>query len=220
MRSYGQYCGLAKALDVVGDRWTLLIVRELLTRPGCRYTDLQKGLPGIATNLLANRLRELEEAGIVEREEAPAPIAATLFRLTARGRELEGAVRALGLWGAPLLAKADRKDTFQPHWLLLPLTMLLRDRLPEGRPVSVELRTGGEAVVVEAEGGKIRARMGAAAAQHADVVLTGHPGVLLGVLTGKMALATAIRSGMSFQGDAEILGHRISGNSVDSFSGS
>ena len=67
MRSYGQFCGLAKALDVIGDRWTLLIVRELLIRGACRYTDLRNGLPGIATNLLAERLRELEEAGVVQR---------------------------------------------------------------------------------------------------------------------------------------------------------
>ena len=85
MRSYGQFCGLAKALDVIGDRWTLLIVRELLIRGACRYTDLRNGLPGIATNLLAERLRELEEAGVIEREEAPPPIATTLFRLTPRG---------------------------------------------------------------------------------------------------------------------------------------
>src|SRR6185295_293446 len=85
MRSYKQYCALAKALDVVGDRWTLLIVRELLIRGRCRYTDLRNGLPGIATNLLADRLREMEQSGLVSREEAPPPIATTLFQLTPRG---------------------------------------------------------------------------------------------------------------------------------------
>ena len=77
MRSYGQYCSVAKALDVIGDRWTLLIVRELLLRGACRYTDLKNGLPGIATNLLADRLRELEAAGIVVREQAAPPVATT-----------------------------------------------------------------------------------------------------------------------------------------------
>ena len=96
MKSYGQYCGLAKALDVVGDRWSLLIVRELMLRDACRYTDLRDGLPGIATNLLADRLRDLEQAGVVEREDAPPPVATTLFRLTDRGRELRTAVHALG----------------------------------------------------------------------------------------------------------------------------
>src|SRR5215469_16858538 len=103
MRSYGQYCSLAKALDVVGDRWTLLIVRELLLRGACRYTDLRNGLPGIATNLLADRLRELEQADIVSREQAPPPVATTLFRLTERGEELKNVLFELGRWGVPLM---------------------------------------------------------------------------------------------------------------------
>src|SRR5690242_12900964 len=82
MRTYRQYCGLARALDLVGDRWTLLIVRELLILGPSRYTDLRNGLPGIATNLLVDRLRELEEAGLVEREQAAPPVATALFRLT------------------------------------------------------------------------------------------------------------------------------------------
>src|SRR5690242_21611800 len=89
MRSYGEYCSLAKALDVVGERWTLLIVRELALRGACRYTDLRNGLPGIASNLLAHRLRELEKAGVITREDAPPPIATTLFRLTPRGEQLD-----------------------------------------------------------------------------------------------------------------------------------
>src|SRR5882724_1705673 len=99
MKSYNQYCGLANALDVIGDRWTLLIVRELLIRGACRYTDLRNGLPGIATNLLAERLRELEEAGVIEREAAPPPVATTLFRLTARGAALDAVMREIGRWG-------------------------------------------------------------------------------------------------------------------------
>ena len=73
MHSYGQFCGLAKGLDVIGDRWTLLIVRELLIRGPCRYTDLCTGLPGIPTNLLADRLRDMEREGLVRREMTPAP---------------------------------------------------------------------------------------------------------------------------------------------------
>src|SRR3954449_9373493 len=84
MRSYDEYCAIAKSLDVIGDRWTLLIVRELALRGACRYTDVRKGLPGIASNLLADRLRELERAGVIAREDAPPPIATTLFRLTTR----------------------------------------------------------------------------------------------------------------------------------------
>src|SRR6266481_3000280 len=104
MRSYGQYCSIAKALDVIGDRWTLLIIRELLIRGACRYTDLRNGLPGIATNLLVDRLRELEQAGIVSREDAPPPVATALFQLTDRGRQLETVLMEIGRWGGPLLA--------------------------------------------------------------------------------------------------------------------
>src|SRR6266436_6275395 len=142
MRSYGQYCALAKALDVVGDRWTLLIVRELLARGSCRYTDLRNGLPGIATNLLVDRLRELEEADVVFREEAPPPIATTLFRLTDRGKQLEPVLLQLGGWGAPFLAKSRKKDTFRTHWLALPLRHYLSDRAPGAPPITIEVRTG------------------------------------------------------------------------------
>src|SRR2546428_1322400 len=79
MRSYGQFCGLAKSLDVIGDRWTLLIVRELLIRGPSRYTDLRIGLPGIPTNLLAERLRDMEEAGLLRRDMSPAPAAAAVY---------------------------------------------------------------------------------------------------------------------------------------------
>src|SRR5271169_1729747 len=118
MRSYGQYCAVAKALDVIGDRWTLLIVRELFLRGPCRYTDLRNGLPGVATNLLADRLRELELAGVVSREEAPPPVATTLFELTPRGRELSPVLDALGSWGISLMGReASGEDAFRSLWM-------------------------------------------------------------------------------------------------------
>src|SRR5204862_2740055 len=116
MRSYDEYCAMAKSLDVVGDRWTLLIVRELALSGACRYTDLRNGLPGIATNLLADRLRELERTGVIEREEAPPPVATTLFRLTENGRALRPAVHALVQWGAPRLGDGIGEDSFRSHW--------------------------------------------------------------------------------------------------------
>jgi len=203
VRSYKQYCALARALDVVGDRWTLLIVRELLIGKSCRYTDLRNGLPGIATNLLADRLRELEQAGLVNREEAPAPIATTLFQLTSRGRELEPVLMELGRWGAPLLAKAARKDAFCTHWLSLPLKLHLVDETPEGPPVSIDLRTGDEPMTIEAVDGAVKARLGVA--QHADAVLSGSPQLILGVLAGKLNLAQARLAGLQFEGDASVL---------------
>src|SRR4051812_7798116 len=173
MRSYGQYCGLAKALDVVGDRWSLLIVRELLLRDGCRYTDLRDGLPGIATNLLADRLRDLERAGIIQREEAPPPVAATLLRLTGRGRQLEPAVHALGRWGGPLLDEDIGENAFRSHWVALPLEINFGDLTPEGPPFTIGVRAGRESVVLELADGAVRSREWDA--ETPDVTLIGPP---------------------------------------------
>src|SRR6201994_1841724 len=127
MRSYDEYCALAKSLDVVGDRWTLLIVRELELRGACRYTDLRTGLPGIATNLLADRLRELEQEGLVVREEAPPPIATTLLRLPPGGAELRLVLESLVPWGMPLMAGSNTGDTVPSHWLGWAIELILID---------------------------------------------------------------------------------------------
>jgi DNA-binding HxlR family transcriptional regulator len=206
MRSYKQRCGLAKALDVVGDRWTLLIVRELLIRGSCRYTEVRKGLPGIATNLLAERFRELEDAGIVIREEAPPPIAATLFRLSERGRELEEALLQLGRWGAPLLAHRAKGETLQPHWLVLPLKLVLVDGRPEEPEVNIELRAGGEIITIAASNGAIDVRLGAA--EGAAAVVTGKPETILQLFAGRIDLPAAMAAGVRWEGAAEVL-HRV-----------
>src|SRR4029453_589771 len=121
------HCAVARALDVVGDRWSLLIVRELLARGPSRYTDLRDGLPGIASNLLVERLRDLVDADIVAREYAPPPVAADLYRLTLRGEALEPVLYELGRWGGPLLGKRKPNDEFHPHWLALAVRRHLRD---------------------------------------------------------------------------------------------
>jgi DNA-binding HxlR family transcriptional regulator len=203
MRTYGQYCSLAKALDVVGDRWTLLIVRELLLRGACRYTDLRNGLPGIATNLLADRLRELEKAGIVSREEAPAPIATTLFRLTPRGEELESTLVELGRWGIPLMIEPVADDAFRSHWLAMPVELFLTDRAPERPPVTIEVRTGEEPIVIETADGGARLRPGPA--EQPDAVLSGTPHLVLGVLSGHLDLADAQARGLEYEGERETL---------------
>src|SRR6058998_252907 len=136
MRSYGQYCSVAKALDVIGNRWSLLIIRELLLQGPCRYTDLRNGLPGIATNLLAERLRELEAAGVIAREEAPPPIATTLFRLTPRGEQLRPVLDELTRWGVPLMAEQDPDDAVRSHWLAAALELVLTDRQPDAAPAT------------------------------------------------------------------------------------
>ena len=196
MRSYRQYCAVARALDVIGDRWNLLIVRELLLRGACRYTDLLHGLPGIATNLLVDRLRELEQAGIVYREDAPPPIATTLFRLTPRGEALKAVLAELGRWGAPLMAEPANEDAYRGHWLA---SLDLSDQAPDEPPVSIELRTGEEAVTIETIDGAVRTRPGPA--ETPDAILTGPPQLIAGVLTGSLTLAEAQAAGLEYDGD-------------------
>ncbi len=203
MRSYKQFCAIAKALDVIGDRWSLLIVRELLLQRVCRYTDLYNGLPGIATNLLAERLRELEREGIITREEAPPPIATTLFRLTPRGQELETTLFELGRWGAPLMTEPDEQDACRGRWLALPISLLASDRTPDQPPVTIELRTGEDAITVETGDGKVHTHLGAA--EKPDLILTGPPQLLVGVLTGQLNLTTARARGLQTRGNAKIL---------------
>ncbi len=205
MRSYGEYCSLAKALDVVGDRWTLLVIRELLLRGQCRYTDLRAGLPGIATNLLAERLRELERAGLVAREDAAPPIATTLFSLTHRGRELEPVLHALGRWGLPYMVGGPAPgDAFRGHWLAWPAQEFLHDRAPDGPPVAIAVDVDGEEFVIDSSGGAISVRVGRA--EQPDARLSGSPHAVLAVLTGAAAVDGASSAlGLRFEGNREAL---------------
>lgn len=205
MRSYRQYCALAKTLDVIGDRWTLLIVRELLLGP-CRYTDLQRGLPGIATNLLADRLRQLEEAGIVRREAAPAPVATTLFHLTPWGAELRSVIHALVQWGAPLMADLRDDDAFRSEWLAIPAEIYLDDHSPDNPPVAIVVDTGGDPMVIDADDGEVRTRRGPT--DDPDAWLSGPPHLVAGLLAGLIDLTTAKRRGVTYEGDPEVF-HRV-----------
>jgi DNA-binding HxlR family transcriptional regulator len=207
MKTYGQYCSVAKALDVVGDRWTLLVIRELIQQGPCRYTDLRNGLPGIATNLLADRLRELEEAGLVRREEAPPPVAATLFSLTEAGAGLEPALRAIGEWGLRYMTEPRQDDEFRSQWFSFPVSLFLQDSEPDGPPVSIELRADGRPAVIEASGGTISTRLGPAAAP--DLVLAGDPQLILGLLGGYVTLPDAVERGLQIEGDAAALLTRL-----------
>jgi len=204
MRSYGQECALAKALDSVGERWTLLIVRELMIRDGCRYTDLRQGLPGIPTNLLADRLEAMEEAGLVLKEAAPPPVATHLFRLTPRGRELEPVIAALGRWGAPLLQANPGKDTFCDHWVALPLRLYVHDRAPQEPAVTLALHAGQEQILLGTVGdGSVRVQSGRTAQPDARIV--GNPYQILRLLTGKLKLQDARTQGLRYEGDAKLL---------------
>ena len=203
MRSYDEYCALAKSLDVVGDRWTLLIVRELALRGACRYTDLRTGLPGIATNLLAERLRELERAGVIAREDAPPPIATALFRLTPWGEQLRPVLEGLTRWGVPLMTEQTPDDAVRSHWLAWALELTLSDRQPDGAPFTIELRTGDRPIVIESRDGEIRSRLGPA--DNPEASLAGPPTPILGLLLGLHQLADAQAQGVTYHGDATLL---------------
>jgi DNA-binding HxlR family transcriptional regulator len=208
-RSYNQLCGLALALDVIGDRWSLLIVRELLVRPeGVRYTDLRDGLPGVATNLLADRLRDLQESGVVRRDEPRPPVATPVFRLTEYGRALRPAVEALAVWGGERVPAASDEQDFRSRWLVVPIEGLLADHRPGDPAVRVEVRTGDEPVVVEVSGGEIRARAGTPQDRQddrPDLVISGPPKPVLGVISGKLPIAVAAGFGVVVSGDATVV---------------
>ena len=203
MRSYSQYCAVAKALDVVGDRWTLLIARELLLQGGCRYTDLQHGLPGIATNLLSERLRELEEHGLVDRRAAPPPVATTLYELTDAGRELEPILRALGRWGARFMPEPTGDEVFRSHWLAFPVSEFLSDGKPDSPPFAIEVRTGDKPAVIEVGGGKVTTHVGSRPS--ADLVLEGDGPSVLGLLSGMLTLSDARALGLRTKGSTAVL---------------
>ncbi|MGW0842768.1 winged helix-turn-helix transcriptional regulator [Streptomyces sp. NPDC002787] len=147
-RSYDQYCSAARALDLVGDRWTLLIVRELLAGPR-RYTDLHADLPGVSTDVLASRLKDMERDGLSTRRRLPPPGAAYVYELTLRGRELLPVLQALGAWGEAALGERRATDAVRAHWFALPLLRglhgvssgLVEVRLEEGE---FHLRVGSE----------------------------------------------------------------------------
>jgi DNA-binding HxlR family transcriptional regulator len=164
-KKYDHYCPMAHALDMVGDRWELLIVRELLPGPK-RYTDLAEGLPGIGTNILAARLRDLENSGVIVKKTLPPPAASRVYELTDYGRELKPVMRELALWGARSLGPPTPEAEFFPGWLVNPIDTILAPLAPPGR---FEFRVGDEiASLVDGV-----ARSGPV--HDPDVVVTGDP---------------------------------------------
>jgi DNA-binding HxlR family transcriptional regulator len=203
MRSYDEYCAVAKSLDLVGDRWTLLVVRELSQRGAARYTDLRNGLPGIASNLLADRLRDLEAAGLVAREEAPPPVATTLFRLTPRGEGLRPVLDELMRWGLPLMVEQKTEDAVRSHWLAGAVEVMVSDRDPDGDPVTLELRIADEPVVITARDGETKVTLGAAS--DPDAALVGPERPILGLLFGILDRAGAEGMGVTLEGDPKVI---------------
>ncbi len=178
-------------------------MRELILQGPCRYTDLKDALPGIATNLLAERLRVLETAGLIWREDAAPPVATTLFHLTAAGAELEPVLTALGAWGIRYMAEPSDRDEFRSHWFAFPVSLFLHDRDPDGPPVAIELRTAGRPAVIEVSAGSVRTRLGTTPAP--DLVLRGTPQLILGLISAHLSSDQAKEAGLEIEGDAGVL---------------
>ncbi len=190
MKSYGQYCALARGLDLVGDRWTLLIVRELLSLGPSRYADLQRGLPGIATNLLAARLRDLEGAGLIERRELPRPVGATVFALTERGTQLRGIVGEFVKWGSALMGSAASGEAFRAHWLLLPLRALCRDTRPASPLQVVRVGTAEDGCDITARAGTVGV-VPSSPDVRPDAVVNGDPDAMVALFAGRLDPASS-----------------------------
>jgi hypothetical protein len=153
--------------------------------------------------LLAQRLRELEQADIVSREEAPPPVATSLFELTARGEQLRPVLETLTRWGLPLMSEQDPEDAVRSHWLAFALELMLTDLTPDGPPVLIELRTGDQPIVIETRDGAVSTHLGPT--ENPDATLTGPPRPVLGVLIGLIELTDAHALGVSFDGDPKAL---------------
>ena len=203
MKTYGQYCAAAKALDVVGDRWSLLIIRELLTQGPCRFTDLKHGLPGIPPNLLSGRLRDLESSGVVERRAEPPPVATALIHLTDMGRELEPVVHSLAQWGVRFMATMAPDDVFRSQWLGFPVSLYLRDREPDGPDFTIEVNTGDRPAYIEVREGSVRVRLDTEA--EPELTLSGPPNIVLGVLSSHLSISQAVDSGLDVRGPIALL---------------
>lgn len=138
-RGYGEYCGLARALELVGERWGLLVVRDLMFGPK-RFTELRRGLPRIPSNVLSARLKEFEEAGVVRRRVLPRPASGVVYELTVYGYELEPILVSLGMWGAKALGEPLPDDSFSAEALLLALRGTFQPEAARGLRATYELR--------------------------------------------------------------------------------
>jgi DNA-binding HxlR family transcriptional regulator len=201
-RTYGQYCGIARALELVGERWALLVVRDLILGPK-RFTDLHRGLPRIPSNVLSARLKELEEAGIVRRMVASRPASGIVYELTEYGRELEDLVLRFGLWGARSLGDPRPEDIVTADSLLLALRATFRPEAARGVRASYELRLGEIVLHARVDDGVLE--VGEGPLQDADLTLETDL-TLRRLMCGELGPAEAVAGGKArVTGDPDLL---------------
>jgi DNA-binding HxlR family transcriptional regulator len=198
-RTYGDRCGIARALDLVGERWAMLVVRELLLGPK-RFTDLRGGLPGLSADVLAQRLRELEDAGIVRRAKLPPPSASRVYELTDWGAELEPALLGLGRW-VGRAAFPDGDAAFSSDSAVLALKTLFDPAAAGDLDATYELRLGEDRFRVRVTNGRLELQRGEA--DRPDAVIDSDPATLASALWHRRSVHQATRSG-----ELEIRGSR------------
>jgi DNA-binding HxlR family transcriptional regulator len=169
-KAFDQFCPMAHALSLVGDRWSLLLVRELLKGPK-RYTDLAAGLPGIGTNILATRLRQLELAGVLRRRKLPPPAASTVYELTEYGAGLDEVMYALARWGSRSLGPPGPDDELYPDWGVNAFAAMFNAEAARGLTETYVIRVGDDAFTVRLEDGHMRAEVGAAQTPDLDLTM-------------------------------------------------
>jgi DNA-binding HxlR family transcriptional regulator/putative sterol carrier protein len=203
-RSYQQFCGLAYALDIVGDRWTILIIRELVPGPR-RFTDLMAGLPGISTNLLATRLKSLEERGVLRRRALPPPAGSTVYELTPLGQALEPALVELGRWGAQLVPDERGDDALlRPGSYALTPKVLFRPEAAPGLEATIQLAIDGELLQLQIDDGALDVRPGEAA--NPDAALQTDVATYLALLGREITPAQALADGLiAVEGEPGVL---------------
>ncbi|WP_433709606.1 winged helix-turn-helix transcriptional regulator [Nocardia sp. CA-084685] len=208
-RTYNQYCATARTLDVVGERWTLLLIRELLTGPK-RFSDLQASLRGLGTGLLAARLKYLEQEGLARKITLPPPARTPAYALTHAGEELGPAILALARWGLKWAMSEPRtNETFHPGWAVLGLRACFDPDAAIGLRATYEFRIDDEVFHARIDDGTIEALHGPV--QYPDATITISRTAFRGLTSQDLTLAAAIESGAaSVSGDEEAL-HRLSG---------
>jgi DNA-binding HxlR family transcriptional regulator len=203
-RSYGDACGISRALDVVGERWALMVVRELLLGPK-RFTDIRRGLPKLSADVLAQRLRGLEQAGIVRHRTLPPPAASKVYELTESGRALEPVLHELGRWGGANAPPPEDGMCMSIDSHLVSMRTLFDPARAAGFEATVQLRLGDDDFVARVGGDEVGISRGEA--DSSDATIEADPGTLLDVLHGRRELADALKAGeMRFEGDEELAG--------------
>jgi DNA-binding HxlR family transcriptional regulator len=193
-RSYNQFCATARTLDVIGERWTLLIVRELITGPK-RYKDLLESLPGIGTSLLAARLKHLERSELIRHVELPPPAGSKVYELTEAGRDLEPVVMAIARWGLRwALTALKPDDVFRPGWAVLAMQAAYDEDAAAGIEETYEFRVGEEVFHARVHDGRVEGRHGPA--YEPDLVISVAEDAFIDLVSGRATIAQAAEQGL------------------------